>query len=226
MLTRRMLGVIALLALALLSASCTRTDSRMYSFEARVACEAVPCGCGTVALASVSGGPLGEAGESIHSFVAEGQVVNAEAVPESGWTFSHWTGDAAEADEPIEILVDRGVELIAHFERIRPLRTLELHVSGDGGVEGGPCFPQNTEYLSSYTPETAQYGDGEVLRLRHYRAPGWMFAGWIGYSTEEEIEVVMDRDRSITLLLHDNEAHAYGPTPILGPQKTSGTEGD
>jgi hypothetical protein len=42
-------------------------------------------------------------------------LATIEAIPEPGWRFSHWEGDAAGSDNPIELLMDKDLEIVAVF---------------------------------------------------------------------------------------------------------------
>jgi len=210
MLTRRILGPAALLALALLSAGCARSGTRMYSFDASVACEARDCGCGTIEVTTVSGTVVEAPGEVVHGFVSEGLVVVAEAVSQPGWTLTHWSGDESGVGASLELLVDQGKQLIAHFERVRPLRTLEVQLIGEGGIDTSPCLSLGSQLVDGHlmTPRSALFGDGEVVHLTAYGAPGWHFESWIGFgSGVAEIEFVMDQDRSLSALFVDECDH-------------------
>lgn len=207
---RRMFLILAVLSLAMLLSGCTQTVRRQYLFDGRVACEETDCSCGSLAISTSSDGDAIPPGEVIDEFINEDSLVEVEAVAEPGWTFTHWSGDVSGTDETAEILIDRGKDITAHFERVRPLRTLEIRVIGEGGVDCGACCPLSTrlEGGSLRTPGSAQFGDGTVLRLTAYSAPGWAVESWSGFESGiDEIELVMNRDRSVTVLFVDQHDH-------------------
>jgi len=210
MLKRRVLRFAALLAVfsaLVLIVGCSQSGARMYSFKAGAECEERDCGCGVIEIAGGSGDALETPGEVLRGIVPEGLVVVAKAIPEPGWAFSHWSGHTSGEDSSGEVLVDHGIDITAHFVRIRPLRVLELRVVGVGGVDGGPCCPQSTQLVGDrlYTPASAEYGHGEIVRLAAF--PAGAFHGWIGYGIEDTLELIMDQDRSITVLFYDDHQH-------------------
>jgi|GEM_PF-2307197 len=115
----------------------------------------------------------------------EGTEVTLTAVPDEGWHFHEWTGDAEGTEEEITIVMDDDKEITAVFEEIQTYE-LTVDVEGEGDVV--------------VEPEREEYEEGTEVTLTAVPDEGWLFVEWTGAheSTDENITMVMDSDKEIT----------------------------
>lgn len=89
---------------------------------------------------------------------AQGSTVTFTAIPASGWTFSHWGGDASGSQNPVTVSMNSNKNIMAYFIQ-----------SGGGGGGGSGALqkpkvghvPTNW-YLSADDPYDSYYGYGLV----------------------------------------------------------------
>ena len=117
----------------------------------------------------------------------EGEVVNITAIPDSGWQFDSWTGDAFDADSAsTTVYMDTDRTATAIFVEAPPV-TLTMAVTGNGSTEppvGSHDYPQGT-----------------VVDITATADPGWEFAGWSGDVAapgSATTTVTMDADKTVT----------------------------
>jgi len=114
-----------------------------------------------------------------------GTEVIIEAIPESGYRFSGWTGDVPsgqENDNPITITMDSDKSVTANF-----IRQYTLTIStGTGGT-------------TDPSPESYIYDVGTQVSVRAIANSGYRFSGWSGDAsgTTNPITITMDSDKSI-----------------------------
>jgi uncharacterized delta-60 repeat protein len=127
---------------------------------------------GTVALAPPGG------------FYLSSTVVTLTAVPEAGWEFLSWSGDAGGTSSSLSLVMDRDKIVTAQFGRI-PVFTLAVTTVGSGTISG------NTQ---------SNYLRGTTVNLRAEPALGWEFLSWSGDAsgTSSNISLMMDRNKSVT----------------------------
>jgi len=115
----------------------------------------------------------------------EGTVVTIRAIPNSGYTFSGWSGDASGTTNPITIALDSDKSITANFTETTTY-TLTI-TAGSGGT---------TDPL----PGTYTHDEGTVVTIRAIPNSGYTFSGWSGDAsgTTNPITVTMDSDKSIT----------------------------
>jgi len=112
-----------------------------------------------------------------------GIIVQLEAIPHEGWTFSHWTGDLSGSLNPVNITIDGNKTVTAHFSQNQ--YTLTVIIVGNGTVAKNPDY--------------AVYAHGETVTLTAMADPGWKFNSWSGdiESTENPVNVTMDSSKTI-----------------------------
>jgi len=134
----------------------------------------------------------------------EGTEVTVKAIPDEGWYFYKWTGDAPEGEEGEEIItitMDESKEVTAHFQTDE---TYELTVNtvGEGSVD--------------IEPEKEKYEHGEKVYLTAVPDEGHEFVDWEGTDeTEEEITITMDQDKEITAVFEEEDNDIPGFTSTL-----------
>ena len=140
---------------------------------------------------------------------AEITTVELAAIADSGWTFSHWTGDFpdGEANEPvIEVTIDGNKELIAHFTPAT--YTLTVNIQGEGSVQVDGVWVE--------LPYTETYAAGATVELLAVprTTPRWIFARWevngVNYGIPR-LTIVVDADIEATAVF-------IRVPPSTGPQ--------
>ncbi len=113
-----------------------------------------------------------------------GTLVELTAVPDSGWNFSHWSGDLSGSENPATINMTSNKTVTAHFTESE--YTLKIDIIGSGSVKKEP--DQNT-----YLP-------GTIVTLTATADSGWMFSHWIGdlSGSENPIQITMTSNKKVT----------------------------
>ncbi len=117
-------------------------------------------------------------------FYLSNTVVTLTALPEAGWEFLSWTGDASGTANPLDLVMHRDRIVTAQFGLI-PRFTLAVRTVGSGTVSG------NTQ---------SNYERGTRVDLSAAPDPGWEFLSWSGDAsgTSSNLSLVMDRNKSVT----------------------------
>ena len=96
-----------------------------------------------------------------------GSVVTLTAVPEAGWYFGQWLGDASGTLTQTTVLMDANKVVTAtFFNTPQTYYTLTLSLIGSGLI---------TPTVGAHT-----YLSGTVVPLSASPAAGWQFVGWSG----------------------------------------------
>jgi len=117
-----------------------------------------------------------------------GTEVTIEALPESGYRFSEWTGDVPSGNEnenPITITMDSDKSITANFIR---QYTLTMSAGSGGTTDPAPrsyTHDSGTEVTITATPEIG------------YRFSGWTGDVPSGHDNDNPITITMDSDKSI-----------------------------
>ena len=114
-----------------------------------------------------------------------GATVNLLAIPNDGYEFIAWSGDASGSDSEVSITMDDDKTVTANFQEIVNVDpTLVINVSGEGSVE----------------PNGGTFQQGEIVTLTATPADGYYFDNWSGDVTgsENPVDLTMDADKNIT----------------------------
>jgi uncharacterized repeat protein (TIGR02543 family) len=113
-----------------------------------------------------------------------GDVVRLTALPNQGWSFAGWSGDATGSVNPRTVIVTGNMEITATF--VQDEYSLQVDVVGDGTVER--------------SPDQLVYHYGDQIRLLAIAAPGWTFRQWGGdlAGVENPVTVTVTSDLAIT----------------------------
>lgn len=95
---------------------------------------------------------------------AAGTVVDLLAVPNAGWAFTGWAGDAAGSSAATSISMDADATVVAIFTQLK--YTLTIDVVGSGQV--------------TVSPEQADYAYDTAVTVTAVADAGWQFVGWSG----------------------------------------------
>ncbi len=130
-----------------------------------------------------------------HSLPWSGQFLSSsevtlQAVPQSGWEFASWSGDASGSANPVTITMSGAKDVATTFNRIN--YTLSLTKVGSGSVK--------VNGTTRSLPWSGQFYSGEQVTLLATAADGWRFDGWSGDTTwpGDTLIVTMDNSKSVT----------------------------
>ncbi|MCH7883973.1 MAG: hypothetical protein IIC01_01865 [Planctomycetes bacterium] len=129
-----------------------------------------------------------------------GAVLTLTAIPNEGHQFEEWVTNIeldSLTDNPIVITMDESRIVGARFAPI--VRTLALSISGSGTGTVKPT-PAGVSLENALV---FRYTDGEVVALNVEVDAGSVFSGWAGnvpagLENDNPLELLMDRDRTIT----------------------------
>ncbi|MDZ7808797.1 MAG: GLUG motif-containing protein [Gracilimonas sp.] len=118
------------------------------------------------------------------------------ATSDDGWHFASWKGDIVSTDNPVTIIVEQDMNVIAEFERNE--YTLAIDVEGEGSV--------NEQLLSGTETEAGYLYESEV-ELEAVPENGWQFVEWQSdlSGTDNPSSIQMDMDRSVTAVFEPIE---------------------
>ena len=118
-----------------------------------------------------------------------GDVVELTAVPATGWSFDHWSGDLSGSNNPKTIIINGNKDVTATF--MQNMYTLNITVVGSGSVN------QNN---------TGPYHYGDAVELTAVAATGWSFQGWSGdlLGSANPATILMDGNKAVTATFIQN----------------------
>ncbi len=141
-----------------------------------------------------------------NSVYDSGQIVTLTAVPDDGYTFTGWSGDASGTANPIQITMNGNKSVAASFAPVEPdTYTLETPTSGGG--------------IIIRNPNQTVYQSGQVVTLTADPDDGYVFTGWSGDAsgTANPIQITMDSNKSVTTFFELVEPDTYTlETPTSG----------
>ncbi|MBA7625615.1 hypothetical protein ES703_33047 [subsurface metagenome] len=110
--------------------------------------------------------------------------VSITAIPNSGYEFDGWSGDATGTTNPITISMDSDKSITANFSPIQCMLTI---AAGTGGT-------------TNPAPGSHPYDYGTQASVTAIPSSGYQFSGWSGDAsgTTTQITITMDSDKSIT----------------------------
>ena len=135
-----------------------------------------------------------------------GASVSLTATADPGWLFAGWSGDIASGSNPLDVIVDGDLALVATFVEITT-HSVATSVVGEGTV--------------TRAPDQAEYLLGEVVTLTAVPEPGWTFSEWLGDvgGSDSSVDAVVTGDLSVTAVFRavayaqDFEASPVGSGP-------------
>jgi hypothetical protein len=126
-----------------------------------------------------------------------GDAIQLAAVPNTGWSFDHWSEDLTGSINPTTILIDGNKAVTATFARI--VYTLTIHTTGSGSVS---------------TDKSAPYYWGDVVQLTASPATGWSFQYWGGdlSGSANVAMITMKADHDVTANFINKPTLSMDPT--------------
>ncbi len=120
-----------------------------------------------------------------------GTVVELTAVPDTGWSFSHWSGDLTGSENPEYITINEDKEVTANFSINH--YTLTIDIDGQGEV--------------NKDPDLSSYPYGTIVELTAVPDGAWEFSHWSGdlNSSNNPEYITIDRNKSVTAHFSQNE---------------------
>jgi VCBS repeat-containing protein len=111
------------------------------------------------------------------------ESVNLTAVPDTGWSFDHWSGDLNGTENPTTICMNISKEVTATF--IEEWYTLNITTVGNGTVDVDPIGP---------------YRYGTEVTITAIPDQGWSFDSWSGDLTgsDNPETIIMDGNKEVT----------------------------
>ncbi|MFZ2632927.1 MAG: InlB B-repeat-containing protein [Desulfosalsimonadaceae bacterium] len=139
-------------------------------------------------------------------FYDEGQTVTLTLVPETGWKFKNWLGDAGTYENPAIVTMNRDRTVIAVPEEAAPSSfpvpvVLRITESGSGTVTANP--PGGTYHADPHGYLTKNL----VVALTAIPAPGWTFDHW-----EQDVTGTMSPE-TIVIDGYKNVTAVFAPLP-------------
>lgn len=143
---------------------------------------------------TVKSSPSGiDCGHTCSGVFASGTKVSLVAQPDSGWTFSGWSGSCSGMGD---CSVNADASVGAEFTAIPPpppaRRTLSVTPQGNGKVASTPAG------IDCGTTCNAAFDDGARVELTAQADAGWKFSGFSGACTGATCAVTMSGDQSVT----------------------------
>ncbi|MCS7232190.1 MAG: InlB B-repeat-containing protein [Elusimicrobiota bacterium] len=164
------------------SSSTTSTQTQVYTLSVSIS----PLGSGSILVNPESPG---------RKYIA-GTAVTLEAIPNSGWKFSYWSGDVSRSTSSIIVIVmNSNKTIIANFSQITstytPTYTLTVNVS-----------PPSAGYVTK-TPDLSSYSYGTNVTLQAISATGYVFVNWTGdvpssLQSQNPLTISMTSNKQIT----------------------------
>jgi len=134
----------------------------------------------------------------------EDTEVDLEAIADDGWEFDGWTG-TEETGESITITMDDDKTITAVFEEEVGEYQLTIEIENEEMIEG-TVKVDGDEVSDGWTED---YDDGTEVNLEAIPEGDWEFEGWGEndelLSEEEEIDIEMNEDRTITAYFSPEE---------------------
>lgn len=130
-------------------------------------------------------------------FVYNDEVI-VTATPQTGWTFSGWSGTVESGDNPLTVTVTQNTSLTATFIQTPYYLTKPATISG-GSIQ--------------FTPNKAAYALGDHVQVLAVPQDGWKFVSWQGdlSGTENPTEIVVNGDMNLSALFQMDLKFIYLP---------------
>ncbi len=128
----------------------------------------------------------------------QGSTVSLTATPAANWEFVEWLGDITGTDNPVDVVLDSNMTVIASFRSTFTQFSLDITTAGKGSVMANP------------EPVIDTYDTATVVILTANADLGWEFAGWSGDMTGMQNPDTVQMDSNITLTVNFSEITVVG----------------
>lgn len=132
---------------------------------------------------------------------APGEQVALQAVPDSGWFFGGWSGDASGTQNPVVVTMDSNKNVVVTFTEDQTLVPVNVSIFSGG-------TPGDTGGSVAKDPPADAYPVGSTVALTASPTPGWAFAGWTTSPsnlipqenrTDPEVSITIPGDQVVVL---------------------------
>jgi len=125
----------------------------------------------------------------------EGTTVTATATANPGYEFDHWSGDISGNNLSVQLTMDQGKNITAHFKEIIEQYTLNIS-----------CIPAGGGSIS-FSPPNSLYDKGTIVTITAFPHVGYIFDYWLGDATgtSSTTTITMTKDKHVA-------AHFIAPT--------------
>jgi uncharacterized repeat protein (TIGR02543 family) len=130
-----------------------------------------------------------------------GDEVILTAIPNSGWTFTGWTGDVISTANPLTITMNGNKSITANFTQDEYTLSVVINPEGKGKVD-----------INS-VQVTYHYGD--EVSLRATAEPGWTFINWSGDASGEENPLLYTIIENTTIVANFAEENLLIFLPLI-----------
>jgi len=122
---------------------------------------------------------------AVDFYFDHGETTSMTAVPDAGYQFDGWSGDASGANNPLSLTMDANKTVTALFSPIQ--RTLTINAT-NGSVTTNP------------NPTNGTFDHGSMIELTATPSSGYQFDRWSGdvSGTSNPINITMDADKNVT----------------------------
>jgi len=124
-------------------------------------------------------------------------VVTLTALPNPGWSFSHWNDDPDSTDEELEITIEGDTTVTAHFTQDE----YKLKV----GV-----LPEEAAGTVKIEDEQSSYLYGDKVKLTAEPEAGWSFSHWSGDASGDANPLVITIEGDTTVTAHFKKVEDEG----------------
>jgi uncharacterized repeat protein (TIGR02543 family) len=134
-----------------------------------------------------------------------GQTVTLQATPNTGYTFSGWSGDLTGTTNPATLTMDSNKSVTANFIAVAPA-TYALTISATNGTV-------------SKTPNQTSYTAGQTVTLQATPDTRYVFSGWSGDLTgmTNPATLVMNGNKSVTAAFTRVHGSWKRPRSLVAP---------
>jgi len=116
-----------------------------------------------------------------------GTIVQLTAIPNMGWSFSHWSGDASGTSPVTTVTMTGNKSVTAHFIQNIYTLTIQVDPASGGSVVADPAPP---------------YYYGTVVTLNATETPGYSFSHWSGDLTGNQNPQTINMTNNKTVTAH------------------------
>jgi len=165
----------------------------------------------TLSIAATNGSVVANPQKAGYSY---GESVSLQAVPNTGYHFTGWSGSLSGSTNPASIVMNADKSVTAGFA----INTYTLTTNATNG-----------SVVKS--PQAATYTHGATVSLQAVAAEGYEFAGWSGAVTgsANPVEIVMDSSKSVTAAFtvktYTLTTSATNGSVVRSPESTTYTHG-
>jgi uncharacterized repeat protein (TIGR02543 family) len=131
-------------------------------------------------------------------YYSSGTLVTLTATPNTGYTFSGWSGDLSGTANPTSVTMNGPKNLVANLTQDQYTLTVNIAPPGSGSV--------------SKNPDKATYTYGQQVQLTATANPGYTFNNWSGDANGST--------NSVTVTIDGNKTVTANFTELIGPDLT------